>query len=166
MVASKHVGNSQALINEDSSSILIPIHINYILQVCISDTIQTFLSAGHYHCLGVVFDPFRFPMLQAEMWSSELGPIEILAPDHIHTHFAKASLMWEGMAWLVIVSLCHVSHSFQVAAIVSDYSIEMNTICSFISSLTVLLRPTLQSHITAKKITHPKCFSFALSKFF
>jgi hypothetical protein len=31
---------------------------------------------------------------------------------------------------------------------------------------TVPFRPSVQSRITAKKITHPKCFSFDLSDFF
>lgn len=121
---------------KDSSSMLIPICINYILQVCISDTIQTFLAARCHNCSGVVFDPFHhFPMLQAKMWSTELGPIEILAPDCIHAHFVKASLMWEGMDWVVVISLCCESHSFQVAAIFSDNFIS----CHSLINCTVLL---------------------------
>jgi hypothetical protein len=34
------------------------------------------------------------------------------------------------------------------------------------AGFTVLFRPSVQSRITAKKITHPKCFSFDLSDFF
>ena len=108
-VASKHIGNSHALIKADSSDhdALIPIRIDYIFQVCASDTIQTFLGAQHYNHSGIITDPFCcFPILQATMWNNELGAIEILTPDCICAHFAKASMVWEGIDRLVILSFC------------------------------------------------------------
>ena len=113
-VASKHIGNSHALIKADSSdhNALIPIRIDYIFQVCVSDTIQTFLGARCYNHSGIITDPFRcFPILQATMWNNELGAIKILTPDCICAHFAKASMVWEGVDRLVVLSLCRVSQS-------------------------------------------------------
>jgi hypothetical protein len=48
-------------------------------------------------------------MLQAGLWDDELGPFEILAPELIYAHFAKISMIWEGVDRLVIVSLSRVS---------------------------------------------------------
>jgi hypothetical protein len=110
-VASKHAGNSHALLKADSSGLPTPFQIDHILQMCISDKIQAFLAVQRYTCQqSKDSDPFYcFPMLQAGLWDDELGPLEILAPELIYAHFAKISMIWEGVDRLVIVSLSCVS---------------------------------------------------------
>jgi hypothetical protein len=109
-VTSKHAGNSNILFKPHPDSPAIPSQIDYVLQFHVNETLRTFIAIRRHIRLQVEGDPFcHFPILQTQMWSRRLGPIEILEPDEILSHFAKADVTWEGVEVVVVASLSRAS---------------------------------------------------------
>jgi hypothetical protein len=114
-ISPKHAGNSNVLFKADADNHPFPTRIDNVVQILIGGKIQTLIAARRYHRSQVKDDPFRrFPMLQVEIWSTHLGPIEIFKPDDIHAHFAKAEVTWEEVNVTVVASLSRVSHSCSI----------------------------------------------------
>jgi hypothetical protein len=109
-VASHHAGNSHVLVRTDDAGPSVPARMDNILQVHTQDSVQTYIALRHYKHPQVEDDPFRhFPVLQTRMWSSRLGPVQVISPNAIDTHFAKAEVTWEGKDVIVAASLSRVS---------------------------------------------------------
>jgi hypothetical protein len=108
-VASKHIGNSYVLLNSTSQAIFLPVQIQYIVQLIFKGEISTFIVAQRFKQHNTQFDPFsHYPLLQTQLWSSELGTLELHPIEDIQCHFACSTMLWEGKKVLVVVSLSRV----------------------------------------------------------
>jgi hypothetical protein len=112
-VASKHRGNSCILL--DSPSFL-PAQIEHIVQfVCNHDStsVNTLVAVRRFQQLNDHSDPFLiYPLLRTQIWSGELGALELYPVNAIQCHFACSTMLWKGEQVKVMVSLSRVRPHF------------------------------------------------------
>jgi hypothetical protein len=100
----RHRGNSFVLVRRPSLS-SIPAQIDSILQMPTKETyfvVRFFLKT-------MLDDPFRqHPVLQASLWSQNLGQLVIVKPQDIESHFACLSFEWQDSKCQAVISLSRV----------------------------------------------------------
>jgi hypothetical protein len=115
---SKHIGNSYVLLNSTSQAAFLPVQIQYIVQLNFKGEISTFIVVQRFKQHNTQFDPFsHYPLLRTQLWSPELGALELHPIEDIQCHFACSTMLWEGKKVLVVVSLsrvCFHSISFRL----------------------------------------------------
>lgn len=116
-VASKHRGNSCVLIGSPSKAL--PARIEHIIQLAFDDSISsltTLIATRRFKRRVTGSDPFSsYPLLRTQLWSPELGALELHAVSAIQCHFACSTMLWEGENVIAAVSLSRVcSHSISI----------------------------------------------------
>lgn len=115
-VASKHIGNSCILLRSPSTDIFLPARIEYIVQFVSENdisSITTLVAVQQFKRRDTRSDPFAsYPLLQTQMWSPELGTLELHPVNDIVCHFACSTMLWEGEKVMVVVSLSRVCSYF------------------------------------------------------
>lgn len=115
-VASKHSGNSCILLNLPSKTTSVPAQIEHIVQFASNNDISgvnTLVAVRRFKRLNNQSDPFSiYPLLQTQIWSRELGTLELHPIGSIHCHFACSTMLWEGEQVMVMVSLSRVRPDF------------------------------------------------------
>jgi hypothetical protein len=100
----RHRGNSCVLVRRPSLP-SIPAQIDSILQTPTKETyfvVRFFLKT-------MLDDPFeQYPVLQASLWSQNLGQLVIVKPQDIESHFACLSFEWQGAKCQAVMSLSRV----------------------------------------------------------
>jgi hypothetical protein len=105
-VSSKHAGNSCILVSKKMEDQPVPACIQYILELPGPEGVITCVAAQRYIHANITCDPFlQFPILQAQMWSTQLAKLEIIPVDHIRTHFARLFMDWEDKEVTVVLSM-------------------------------------------------------------
>ena len=111
-VASRHTGNSCIFLGSPSMDVFLPAQIEYIIQFVSKNNISsvtTLVAVRQFKQHDTLSDPFSsYPLLQAQMWSPELGTLKLNPVNNIHCHFACSTMLWEGEKVMVAVSLSHV----------------------------------------------------------
>jgi hypothetical protein len=100
----RHRGNSFVLVRRPSLP-SIPAQIDSILQISMKETyfvVRFFLKT-------TLDDPFQqHPVLQASLWSQNLGQLVIVKPQDVESHFACLSFERQGAKCQAVVSLSRV----------------------------------------------------------
>jgi hypothetical protein len=100
----RHRGNSFVLVRRPSLP-SVPAQIDSILQIPGKGTyfvVRFFLKT-------MLDDPFQqHPVLQASLWSQNLGQLVIVNPQDIESHFACLSFEWQGAKCQAVMSLSRV----------------------------------------------------------
>ena len=98
--------NSCILLGSPSTDIFLPPQIEYIVQFASKNDITTLVAVQQFKQHDTWSDPFSsYPLLQTQMWSPELGTIELHPVNNILCHFASSTMLWEGERVMVVVSL-------------------------------------------------------------
>jgi hypothetical protein len=109
-IFSKHSGNSCILLG--SASQVMPAQIEHIVQFVSKDdisSVKTFVAVRRFKRHDTQ-DPFSvYPLLQTQIWSLELGALELHPINAIQCHFARSTMVWEGEKVMIMVSLSRVS---------------------------------------------------------
>lgn len=110
-IFSKHSGNSCILLG--SASQAMPAQIEHIVQFVSKDdisSVKTFVAVRRFKRHDTLSDPFSvYPLLQTQIWSLELGALELHPINAIQCHFARSTMLWEGEKVMIMVSLFRVS---------------------------------------------------------
>jgi hypothetical protein len=111
-IASKHTGNSCILLDSSSKTVFLPAQIEHIVQF-VSDNdlsgVNTLVAVRRFKRLSNHSDPFsNYPLLRTQIWSRELGDLELHPVSAIQCHFACSTILWEGEKVMVMVSLSRV----------------------------------------------------------
>jgi len=110
-VASKHSGNSCILLHSPSEAIFLPAQIEHIIRFVSNDdisSVNTLVAVRRFRRFNRS-DPFSFyPLLRTQVWSHELGDLELHPVNAIQCHFACSTMLWEGEQAMVVVSLSRV----------------------------------------------------------
>jgi hypothetical protein len=100
----RHRGNSFVLVRRPSLP-SIPAQIDSILQTPSSEiyfVVRFFLKT-------MLDDPFQqYPILQASLWSQNLGQLVIVKPQDVESHFACLFFEWQGAKCQAVISLSRV----------------------------------------------------------
>jgi hypothetical protein len=111
-VASKHSGNSCILLDSPSKTVFLPAQIEHIVQFVSNNDISgvnTLVAVRRFKPLDNQSDPFSiYPLLRTQIWSRELGALELHPVSAIQCHFACSTMLWEGEQVMVMVSLSRV----------------------------------------------------------
>ena len=112
--ASKHSGNSCILLDSPSKTVLLPARIEHIVQfVSNNNILNTLVAIRRFKRHNIQSDPFSiYPLLQTQIWSRELGDLELHPVTAIQCHFACSAMLWEGEQVMVMVSLSRVRLHF------------------------------------------------------
>ena len=117
-VASKHRGNSCVLLDSPSKAIFLPARIEYIVQFVFDNDISsliTLVAVRRFKRHNTSSDPFSgYPLLRTQIWSLELGNLELHPVNAVQCHFACSTMLWEGEKVTVVVSLSRVCFSFNL----------------------------------------------------
>ena len=109
-VASKHIGNSCIL--SPSKTVFLPAQIEHIVQFVSNNNlsaVNTLVAVRRFKQLNNHSDPFSiYPLLRTQIWSCELGALELHPVSAIQCHFACSTMLWEGERVMVMVSLSRV----------------------------------------------------------
>jgi hypothetical protein len=106
-VSSHHAGNSCVLISKAGYA-SVPAQIEYIVQLPALEEIATYVAVRCYKHVKVS-DPFLcFPVLQTQMWSTQLADLEIISVDCISTHFSRLLVKWEDTTVAIVTSMSRV----------------------------------------------------------
>jgi hypothetical protein len=133
-VASKHSGNSCVLLSSPSNAVFLPARIECIVQYVSDDdnsSIITLVAVRRFKRPDTASDPFsRYPLLRTQIWSPEVGDLELHSVNAIHCHFACSTILWEGEKVMVAVSLSRV-RSFSVSLCLDSFFIKgiLNVAC-------------------------------------
>ena len=143
-IASKHSGNSCILLDSPSKTVFLPARIEHIIQfVSNNNILNTMVAVRRFKRHNNRSDPFSiYPLLRTQIWSRELGDLELHPVTAIQCHFACSNMLWEGELVMAMVSLSRVRlHflSFQVTKI-----FHRNFKCSMISYLLTPLYTSMQ----------------------
>jgi hypothetical protein len=115
-VASKHGGNSCILLDSPSKTVFVPAQIEHIVQFVSNNDISgvnTLVAVRKFKRLNNQSDPFSiYPLLRTQIWSRELGALELHPISAIQCHFACSTMLWEGEQVMVMVSLSRVRPDF------------------------------------------------------
>lgn len=115
-VASKHRGNSCILLDTPSKTVFLPAQIEHIVQFVSNNdntSVNTLVAVRRFKRLNNQSDPFSiYPLLRTQIWSCELGALELHPVNAIQCHFACSTMLWEGEQVKVMVSLCRVRLNF------------------------------------------------------
>lgn len=108
--ASKHRGNSCVLLDSRSKSVFLPAQIEHIVQfVSNNEGVNTLVAVRRFKRLNNHSDPFSiYPLLRTQIWSRDLGGLELHPVSAIQCHFACSTILWEGEQVMVMVSLSRV----------------------------------------------------------
>ena len=106
-VASKHRGNSCILLDSLSKTVFLPARIEHIIQfVSNNNILNTLAVVRRFKWHNNQSDPFSiYPLLQTQIWSCELGNLELHLVTANLCYFARSSMLWEGEQVMVMVSL-------------------------------------------------------------
>jgi hypothetical protein len=111
-VASKHSGNSCILLDSPSKTAFVPAQIEHIVQFVSNNDasgVNTLVAVRRFKRLNNHSDPFSiYPLLRTQIWSHELGALELHPVCAIQCHFACSTILWEGEQVMVMVSLSRV----------------------------------------------------------
>ena len=113
----KHSGNSCTLLDPPPKAILLPAHIEHIVQFVSNDDILsviTLVAVQRFKPHNTHSDPFSpYLLLQIQIWSHELqGTLELHPVNAIQCHFACSTMLWEGEKVMIVISLsCVCPHS-------------------------------------------------------
>jgi hypothetical protein len=107
------------LLDSPSKAIFLPARIEYIVQFVSDDDISslvTLVAVRRFKRQLTSSDPFSgFPLLRTQIWSPDLGNLELHSVNAIQCHFACSTMLWEGVKVMVAVSLSRVrSFSFNL----------------------------------------------------
>ena len=97
-VASKHSRNSCILLQSSSEAIFLPAQIEHIVRFVSNNNISsmTLVAVRRFKQFNRS-DPFSFyPLLRTQVWSHELGNLELNLVNAIQCHFACSTMLWEG----------------------------------------------------------------------
>jgi hypothetical protein len=113
-VASKHSGNSCILLDSPSKTVFLPARIEHIVQfVSNNNILNTLVAIRRFKQHNIRSDPFSiYPLLRTQIWSCELGNLELHPVTAIQCHFACSTMLWEGEQVMVVVSLSRVRLHF------------------------------------------------------
>lgn len=115
-VSSKHRGNSCILLDSHSKTVFQPAQIEHIVQFVSKDNVSgvnTLVAVRRFKRLTNKSDPFSmYPFLRTQIWSRELGFLELHPVSAIQCHFACSTMLWEGKHVMVMVSLSRVCLEF------------------------------------------------------
>jgi hypothetical protein len=68
--------------------------------------IITYIAIWRYIHANITCDPFlQFPILWAQIWSTQLAKLEIIPVDYICTHFARLFMEWEDKEVTLVLSM-------------------------------------------------------------
>jgi hypothetical protein len=109
-VASKHRGNSCVLLDFPSKTVFLPAQIEHFVQFVSNNSgVNTMVAVRRFKRLNNHSDPFStYPLLRTQIWSRELGALELHPVSAIQCHFACSTILWEGEQVMVMVSLSRV----------------------------------------------------------
>jgi hypothetical protein len=124
-VASKHTGNSRILLDSSSKTVFLPAQIEHIVQF-VSDNdlsgINTLVAVRRFKRLDNHSDLFSsYPLLRTQIWSRELGALELHPVSAIQCHFACSTILWEGEKVMVMVSLSRVRPDCLITIITKNF---------------------------------------------
>jgi hypothetical protein len=109
---SQHIGNSCVLVGWEDGVVAAPAHIEHIIQLPALEEISSFIGIWWYKCIILSEDPFlSFPILQTQIWSVQLGNLEIILVGHICVYFTNLSVKWEDTEIIIVSSMSHVGYS-------------------------------------------------------
>jgi hypothetical protein len=105
-VASRHPGDSQVMIRTSQPQPgLTPAVIRHIFQIDHQGSVETYLLVERLAVANVRRDPFtRYIWPQMGLYDST-GEVEVIDPHAISSHFAQLSIVWEGRALSLVISL-------------------------------------------------------------
>jgi hypothetical protein len=117
-VASKHTGNSCILLDSSSKTVFLPSQIEHIVQFVSNNdisSVNTLVAIRRFKRRNNQSDPFsKYPLLRTQIWSRELGALELHPVNAIQCHFACSTMLWEGEQVMVMVSLSRVRPLFLI----------------------------------------------------
>jgi hypothetical protein len=109
-VSSKHQGNACVLFKSSDSAQVVAAQIEFILQVQVSDSIQTLIIIRQHLAANISHDPcLPFPVLRAKFYSAELDHLEIINAAQITSHYAFFPCRYEDKDLILTMSLSRVS---------------------------------------------------------
>jgi hypothetical protein len=133
-VASKHSGNSCILLDSPSKTVFLPARIEHIVQFVSNNNILNTMVAVRRFKRHNRSDPFSiYPLLRTQIWSRELGDLELHPVTAIQCHFACSTMLWEGEQVMVMVSLSRVRPHFLLSIVTKIF--HRNFKCKVISYL-------------------------------
>jgi hypothetical protein len=116
-VASKHTGNSCILL-DSPKTVFLPSRIEHIIQLVSNNdisSVNTLVAIRRFKRRNNQSDPFsKYPLLRTQIWSRELGALELHPVNAIQCHFACSTMLWEGEQVMVMVSLSRVRPLFLI----------------------------------------------------
>ena len=121
----QHRGNSFVLVCRPSLP-SVPAQIDSILQIHGKGFQGTYFVV-RFFLKTMLDDPFQqHPVLQASLWSQNLGQLVIVKPQDIESHFACLSFEWQGAKCQTVMSLSQV-FSRQIDAYMPHRNIRLFT---------------------------------------
>jgi len=110
---SKHLGNASILLRSGSAGVFQPARIDFIVQVVHEAQVGTLVAVRKYLKATGIDDPFSpYPFLRAQLWSRNLGALELHELGSIECHFAHLPFLWQNQDLMAIISLSRVSGPF------------------------------------------------------
>ena len=107
-IASKHPGNSCAMVSSGSGSPQ-PAQIVYILKFDTLGMPLTYLAVRRYKHANIAYDPFsKYPALQTKLWDSYLADVEIIRTSQVLSHFACLPVRLGNRSFNAVISLSRV----------------------------------------------------------
>ena len=106
------IKNMACNMGSPSMDIFLPAWIEYIVQFVSENNISsvtTLVAVWQFKQHDTQSDLFsNYPLLQTQIWSPELGTLELHLINNIPCHFACSTMLWEDEKVMVVVSLSHV----------------------------------------------------------
>jgi len=133
-VASKHTGNSCILLDIPFKTVFVPAQVQHIVQFVSNNntsSVNTLVAIRRFKGLNNQSDPFLiYPLLRTQIWSCELGALELHPVSAIQCHFASSTMQWKGGQVMVMVSLSRVRLAFLSFQPSLKFSIGILIVCS------------------------------------
>lgn len=115
---SKHLGNSSILLRSGIAGVFQPARIDFIVQIVHNAQVGTLVAVRKYLKATEIDDPFAsYPFLRTQLWSRNLGALELHELQSIECHFAHLSFLWQKQDLVAVISLSRVSSSLQLTVI-------------------------------------------------